>query len=298
MRRSSRRKPEPEAGASVWFTWTVPRTSQYVFSLLPQSGSVNFKLYTGADLDELTGILPVYSYDDVKFVDLVAGQQCQIRVFGQLDRPGPFTLEVVRADPPPNDHFADATVLNGSEIEILGYTRAATVEANEPPNEPSEPSWFPSAWWSWTAPASGQTTIDTPRMFFPYIHIFTGDSVGSLTLVTNNLRFFPWQSAAIFDAVAGTTYRIRVSGYFDTQFLLSLTAPQPRIQPRLSDLRKMDDGRVQIDFSAAFGRPIIIEGSTNMLDWLPVSTNIVDCVPFQFTDPEAQGRRFYRLRTF
>jgi hypothetical protein len=292
----------PEAGTSVWFTWTVPRTSQYAFSLVPQTASLSYEVYTGTSLAELTGLAPIYSSDGVKFLNLAGGQKCQIRVFGDFSQQSLFTLDVVRADPPPNDHFADSTILDGSSIEVLGYTRAATTEVDEPSiyPPPLPPYYLPSAWWSWTAPVSGRTSVDlgSGRSLFLYIDIYTGTSVGSLTFVTNNVRFFPWQSAATFEAVAGTTYKIRVSGYFDAQFLLSLSGPPAVVQPQFGHLRKMEDGRVQIDWNAPFGRPTIVDASANMVDWFPLSTNIVDCVPFRFTDPEAHSRRFYRLRTF
>src|SRR5690349_16433610 len=58
-----------------------------------------------------------------------------------------------QAAPPPNDDFADATVVSGSSIAIPGTTVEATTEENEqlPSGE------WQSVWYRWTAP-SGRAT--------------------------------------------------------------------------------------------------------------------------------------------
>ena len=43
---------------------------------------------------------------------------------------------------------------------------------------------------------------------------------------------------------------------------------------------------------------VIVDGSTNLLHWVPVRTNAIDVLPILFSDPESEshGMRFYRLR--
>jgi len=52
------------------------------------------------------------------------------------------------------------------------------------------------------------------------------------------------------------------------------------------------------NLSALPGQMVIVEVSTNLVDWIPVATNEVDAVPLHFSDPESEslGMRFYRLR--
>ena len=52
------------------------------------------------------------------------------------------------------------------------------------------------------------------------------------------------------------------------------------------------------DVSGAFGQTIVVEGSTNLVDWTPLSTNIGGGGPFYFFDPASTNSvwRFYRAR--
>lgn len=112
---------------------------------------------------------------------------------------------VVLADPAPpsNDNFADRIVLTGASVTATGNVAYATSESGEPP-----PGL--SAWWSWSAPASGAYTV-TDAGLSGTLSIFTGNSVTNLTLVAvgtnmNGLR------RAVIQAVAGTSYALDVSG--------------------------------------------------------------------------------------
>ena len=48
----------------------------------------------------------------------------------------------------------------------------------------------------------------------------------------------------------------------------------------------------------AFGQTIVVDGSTNLMNWTPLFTNTVDGIPFYFRDPASAGFpwRFYRAR--
>jgi hypothetical protein len=62
-----------------------------------------------------------------------------------------------------NDNFVNATVLTGVEAEsFVGDISAYSLEAGEPLHRPDGlPSAGRSAWWKWTAPASGWVTVNT-----------------------------------------------------------------------------------------------------------------------------------------
>src|SRR6185369_16487374 len=72
-----------------------------------------------------------------------------------------------------------------------------------------------SVWWIWTAPANGLVTISTiGSSFDTLLAIYTGNDVGSLTLVASdddgggNLT-----SRVVFAATPNVTYQIAVDGY-------------------------------------------------------------------------------------
>jgi hypothetical protein len=52
------------------------------------------------------------------------------------------------------------------------------------------------------------------------------------------------------------------------------------------------------DFSGAFGQTIVVDASTNLLQWTPLSTNIVGGNALYFFDPASTNFpwRFYRAR--
>jgi hypothetical protein len=52
------------------------------------------------------------------------------------------------------------------------------------------------------------------------------------------------------------------------------------------------------NLSGAFGQMIVVDGSTDLLDWTPLFTNTVGGSPFYFFDPASTNFpwRFYRAR--
>lgn len=130
------------------------------------------------------------------------------------------TLTVLPAPPAPaNDAFADAIALNGPFATGTGTIRSATFEAGE--TDPSEYGYYAgrSVWWTWTAPFSGPAYVDVSGCDFPAaIGVFTGNDVGSLTVVTNNYDYgINCECADLltnfsFNVTAGTTYRIAIGG--------------------------------------------------------------------------------------
>jgi hypothetical protein len=111
---------------------------------------------------------------------------------------------------PSNDDFANAQVLTGNDVTVNGSNVDATMEAGEP-----RPTWesVASVWYSWTAPADGDATVDLiGSTFNTVVGVYTGASVDDLTLIVANDDAFNRTSRADFEVVAGTTYRIMVAG--------------------------------------------------------------------------------------
>ena len=124
------------------------------------------------------------------------------------------------AQAPANDLFANATPLVGPIVTAAGSNVGATKQfGGGGGGEPSIGGGLPlfggaSVWWNWTAVASGETIIDTEGSSFDtLLGVFTGAAQNSLTLVAgnNDSEANTW-SRVVFNAVAGTTYRIMVDG--------------------------------------------------------------------------------------
>jgi len=113
---------------------------------------------------------------------------------------------------PPNDNFASSAVLTGATANTTGTNINATIE----PGEPNIAGILggKSVWWSWTAPFTGTTTINTfGSNFDTVLGVFTGSSFTNLRPVAaNDDANGTTQSQVTFDAVAGATYRIVVDG--------------------------------------------------------------------------------------
>src|SRR5437867_229906 len=212
-------------GRSVWYKWTAPVTGEAVVDTMGSSFDTLLAVYTGtainnlvlvAQSDDFTGQTP---FGRVTF-NTVAGTTYQIAVDGFNDGTGTFTGSVALhyslfGTAPENDNFADATVITGSEGSVSGRSHLATAEAGEPLKAGS--AGGRSVWYSWTAPATAQTTMDTYGIWWDtLLGVFTGDDVSTLTPVVSNDDSFPGANTASrvnFLATAGTTYKIVVDGY-------------------------------------------------------------------------------------
>lgn len=107
----------------------------------------------------------------------------------------------VAALPPPNDDFANRTLLSGVGIALTNFNSSATAEPDEPDhNGPPQRS----IWWSWTAPASGRATLTSDSGH--YFDVYVGAELTALTSVTSGLDSFS------FETSAGTAYAISADG--------------------------------------------------------------------------------------
>lgn len=125
---------------------------------------------------------------------------------------------------PPNDLFANATVITAPQAIVTGSNVGATKEPGEPNHAGNLGGQ--SVWWTWTAPTNGTVTLDTTGSSFDtLLAVYTGDSVSNLTLVAGNDDFnqviapaLDVASTVTFSATAGTTYHIAVDGFAVSPF--------------------------------------------------------------------------------
>jgi hypothetical protein len=134
----------------------------------------------------------------------------------QTRRFRPTLLSLEDRTVPAADLFADATVLSGALATDTGSNAGATAEAGEPAGEGTS-GVVNSVWWKWTATADTTVEVNTfDSNFDTLLAVYTGDTVGGLTLVAANDDAFDAQSQVRFQAQAGTTYHIAVDGYEDS----------------------------------------------------------------------------------
>ncbi len=127
------------------------------------------------------------------------------------------------AQQPPNDNFTNAQVIVGLRGSVTGTNVAATVETGEP-----DITGVPAArsiWYQWTPPVSGVMTFDTlgstdaaNGQLDTRLAVYVGTNLTGLTLIAENddTSVSNYNSSVVFTAVAGTTYKIAVDGYSDS----------------------------------------------------------------------------------
>ena len=114
---------------------------------------------------------------------------------------------------PANDAFASAQALTGATGTATGSNVSATLESGEPLHAGVTDG--ASVWYSWTAPGSGSTVIDTAGSSFDTIlAVYTGSSLSGLTAIAGSDDYNGLHTSQVsFTATAGVTYRIAVAGY-------------------------------------------------------------------------------------
>jgi hypothetical protein len=209
-------------GASVWWKWTAPKTGKVTISTGGSSFSAVIAIYIGSSIVTLT---PVAS-SSIGTVSLnaVAGTTYMIAVDGNYN-PATFAADtgkvsLLLAEPPANDDFANAALMNGAlPLSTSTQTPAPTNEGATKENMVGEPYHAgqpggASVWWTWTSPITAKITITTAGSTFnTLLGVYTGTAVNMLTEVASNDDFGSSKTSQVtFSATAGTTYRIAVDG--------------------------------------------------------------------------------------
>ncbi len=144
--------------------------------------------------------------------------------------------------PPANDNYSAATVVSGGSGTVTQSTKYATEEAGEP-----EPAGVGAAsvWFKWTAPASGNLTVNTLGSDFDTtLGLYTGSAVNALTELASN-DDFPGAgvtSRVTAHVTAGTVYSIDGAGWDGDTGSLTMgwnlvadpTTPTPTVVPTVT----------------------------------------------------------------
>lgn len=135
---------------------------------------------------------------------------------------------------PANDNFANAIVLTGSPVSTTGENTNGSRENNEPEHQGSPFTYttINSVWWKWTAPATGEVRVSTAGSAFDTaLAIYTGTLLNTLVRVAAGTDVSPTDptSVAVFQAVAGTEYKIAVDGRNGSRGLIRLALEQTSV---------------------------------------------------------------------
>lgn len=220
-------------GHSIWFAWEATGNGFVTVGTCGSSISTALGVYTGTTIGTLSEIAGDFASEgpdcatprgNAVTFRATAGVKYTIFVDGRASFPeegalvGQGTVELgIDATPaPPNDDFADATVLNGQILEGGAYAAGASGFNWNATREPGEPQHAggpggASVWYSWTAPSSGSYGLMSCGRFDAWLGVYTGDSLGSLAEVLSRQGC----GISILAARLGTTYRIAIDGAFD-----------------------------------------------------------------------------------
>jgi hypothetical protein len=85
---------------------------------------------------------------------------------------------------------------------------------------------------------------------------------------------------------------------FETNFIASVAANAVFIinSSQFTSV-SLTNGVVHLFFAGASGQTYVLQASTNLVDWVPVSTNVAPAEIFEMTDPQAANFQFRFYRT-
>jgi hypothetical protein len=226
---------ENSGGRSVWWRWIAPTNMTAVITTDGSTLDTVLAVYTGS---EVSNLVSVVSDDDagvgtasrVSF-EAVAGEAYSVAVDSYGGTRGTVQLNI---NPGWNDAFGNALNLDGLTGTLTGSNTGATRQGGEP----LHPSAIGtnSVWYSWTAPFTGPTTIDTiGSLFDTLLAVYTGTAVNGLSLVaSDNNSGGNGASRLTFNAVSNVTYRIAVDGPAGANGLFRLNWSGPS-RPRITE---------------------------------------------------------------
>jgi len=117
-------------------------------------------------------------------------------------------LNVLASARPANDDFSARVALTTQSGSATGTTRFASEQSGEPDHAANASAQ--SVWWQWTAPATGQASINTGgSAISAAVAAYKGLAVNTLTSVVHNDN---GSNGVLFQAQSGGIYQIAVDG--------------------------------------------------------------------------------------
>lgn len=196
---------------SVWWEWIAPSDGTFQAEAIHESGQwLNLTAFTGSAPEELSPVSAPSQYQAIAF-RARAGQTYVLRVSSSVTIPVDplnYRLRIKRITPPPNDEFANAKQITGSEPQVAGTLKHATVESD----------WTgdtrPGVWYSWTAAANGQFLAALANGNLASVAVYRGTTLTNLESIGSSV--YGSTNGSRFTAEAGTTYFLHVSSYYSS----------------------------------------------------------------------------------
>ena len=201
------------AGASVWLLWVAPADGTATFRVDGSGGLVATAAYTGKTVDALEPIAGTVQSAEggppLRY-PVVAGTAYHIAV-DAVAGPDPLTGPVSVAFAlfsPPNDDFADTSLLTGRSTTVSTTTFAADREPGEPVHSAGAPTGG-SVWFRWVAPAAGTVVVQArdTRGQPQAVGVYTGARLAELVSVRRRACGLE----RCFIAEPGVPYRLAVA---------------------------------------------------------------------------------------
>ncbi|MGA3171626.1 MAG: immunoglobulin domain-containing protein [Chthoniobacteraceae bacterium] len=282
---------------------TIPEVTSFTPTVGPAGTSVAI---TGINLDLVTGVefsgsAAAYSINSDNSISTTVPPGA---VTGPITLLSATTSSVTTANftvapLPTNDEFADATIIGGTQGQVLSSNLGATREAGEP--EIGGNPGGSSVWWEWQAPANGTYTLSTAGSSFDtLLGIFTGSAVDALTTVATGSDYgTSVNSSVTFNASAGTTYYIDIDGNDGVQGAITLTWEEDAAAPEIAGFNPqsgMPGSVVTVTGSNFLGTTAVTLGGTaagfNVLSDTETTLTVPAAAmsgPITMTSPEGTG---------
>jgi hypothetical protein len=216
---------------SVWWKWTAPISGLVTVSTEGSSFDTVLEVTDGEGFPNRIAF--VYNDDSssapsslVKF-DAAEGDSFYFMVAGATTNDyGDIMLRVNEREignstnkPPANDIFAQAELIEGSEVSLATSNAGATLEPGEPL------AIGKTLWWKWRSPENGRVLITTEGSDFDtYLSVFAdSDLVSELTPILRNDDAIGITSDITINCTSNTVYLISVGGYYDDEGRIKLS---------------------------------------------------------------------------
>jgi hypothetical protein len=202
---------------------------------------------------------------------------------------GELTWSLTLVAPPPNDRFAARRVISGSFLTVAGTALAATREAAEPEITPDPVGG--TVWFAWRAPVSGMVSLAVNGPFGLGVHV--GTNVAEL------LAAAAGGNEILFYAAAGVDYAIMIDDAAGLARDFMLTLKSVTLPPAFeaTSVQARDGKGFRVLITGTNGQSVMVQASTNLIDWTTVAIDTMQGGSMSWVDPDAPRwpQRFYRV---
>ncbi|MCI0746897.1 MAG: hypothetical protein L0Y58_15960 [Verrucomicrobia subdivision 3 bacterium] len=277
-------------GHSIWYRWTAPLSGSVVIATVGSDFDTLLGVYTGSTVGSLTlvtandDIVPEVTLQSHVTFKATAGTTYHVAVDGWNGAVGNTILTV---NPPLNDAFADCQAISSLAGQVTGHNVGATKQTGETAHAGNIGGH--SVWYCWTAPTNALMTFDTVGSSFDtLLALYTGSSVGALTLITSNDDTDGDQSRVTFGAIRGTNYRIAVDGFAGSTGTITLSwAVASRIA-----IRRLGTNVVELTVQGAPGE-YQLHRTTSLTNWSTLATFTLSGGEYRYTNQISSAQHIY-----